>query len=394
MPHIRTKFKPFDEVIDIASELDIVEFVAVEQDNKEIIFGLNYKDENFLLVYRAIESGALLKYEKITRPLKLATLKEALEKLCTELRLEVLDSNITTTRQRPPLFASKYYKRIESFSDIEFTHDKVSIEVGFGSGRHILYQANTNQDTLYIGIEIHTPSAQQLLKQIEIQGLNNIWVVNYDARLFFEMLPPNIASQVFVHFPVPWDKKPLRRVISSSFTNEALRILDIDGTLELRTDSDLYYKYAFDVFSMLPKLSMNINKNHALPVMSKYEARWVRQEKDIYDVVIKCEEKSNKKEQEYSFLFGDFGYNILLKNTISKDSFIYDDYFVHFESIYMIGTFGLIIKCAFGSFERPEHKYIILTDNKVAYYPSLPIASKSNYNAHLKIKEFLNVNNH
>lgn len=393
MPHIRTKFKPFDEVINSATKLDMVEFVAVEQDNKEILIGVDYKNEKFLLVYRAIEFGALLKYEKITRPLKLVILKEALEKLCTELELDLIDSNIATTRQKPPLFASKYYKRIESFSDIEFTHKKVSFEVGFGSGRHILYQANTNSDTLYIGIEIHTPSAQQLLKQIEIQGLSNIWVVNYDARLFFEMLPSNIASQVFVHFPVPWDKKPLRRVISSSFTNEAMRILDIGGTLELRTDSDLYYKYALDVFSMLPRLSIKVNKNYALPVMSKYEARWIRQEKDIYDVVVQCEEKSLEKKQEYDFLFDNFRYNTLLKNTISKDSYIYEDYFVHFESIYMIGSYGLVVRCAFGSFERPEHKYIILTDSKAEYYPSLPIPSKSNYNAHLKIKEFLNVNN-
>ncbi len=394
MPHIRTEFRPFNEVIDIANKLEMVEFVAVEKDNKEILFGLNYKNEKFLLVYRAIEFGALLKYEKITRPLKLATLKEALEKLCTELGLEIIDSNIATTRQKPPLFASKYYKKIESFTDIEFPCDNVSIEVGFGSGRHILYQANTNPDTLYIGIEIHTPSAQQLLKQIEIQNLTNIWVVNYDARLFFEMLPSNLATQIFVHFPVPWDKKPLRRVISGSFTNEALRILDKNGTLELRTDSDLYYKYALDVFSLLPRLSMGVNKNHALPVMSKYEARWVRQEKDIYDVVIKCEDKSAKKEEEYNFLFSDFGYNISLKDIISKESNIYEDYFVHFESIYMMDTIGIVIKCAFGSFERPEHKYIILGANNVEYYPSLPIASKSNYNAHLKIKEFLNVNNH
>jgi tRNA (guanine-N7-)-methyltransferase len=139
---------------------------------------------------------------------------------------------------------------------------------------------------------------------------------------------------------------------------------------------------------------MSINKNHALPVMSKYEARWVRQEKNIYDVVVKCEEKSDAKDAKYNFLFNDFRYNISLQDIISKESYIYEDYFVHFESIYMIGTLGIIIKCAFGSFERPEHKYIILGENKLEYYPSLPIASKSNYNAHLKIKEFLDVNNH
>ena len=85
------------------------------------------------------------------------------------------------------------------------------------TGIYLLHQAKKNPDTLFIGLEIHTPSAQQVLKQIELQNLDNIWVVNYDARLFLEMLPSNICSQIFVHFPVPWDKKPHRRVISKSF---------------------------------------------------------------------------------------------------------------------------------------------------------------------------------
>jgi len=31
------------------------------------------------------------------------------------------------------------------------------------------------------------------------------------------MLSSNIADRLFVHFPVPWDKKPHRRVISPQF---------------------------------------------------------------------------------------------------------------------------------------------------------------------------------
>lgn len=397
MPHIRVKFKSYEEIADIAKNINMVDFVAIQDNNNELIFGINYKNEEFLLVYRKIEIGGLLKYEKISRPLKLATLKEALEKLCVELGFEVIDSNVATTRQKPPLFASKYYKKIENFANVDFGYEKVSIEVGFGSGRHILYQANTNPDTLYVGIEIHTPSAQQLLKQIEIQGLNNIWVVNYDARLFLEMLPSNITTQIFVHFPVPWDKKQQRRVIGKAFTDESMRILKINGTLELRTDSDLYYNYALETFSALPKLDMTIKKNYALPIMSKYEARWVRQEKDIYDVIVRNEDNSPQNDTSYNFLFSSFGYNIKSIDSLSNQSYIDDDYFVHFESKYIFDDnkkSGAIIKCAFGNFERPEHKYIMIYKDSIKYYPSLPIASSGNYKAHLKIKEHLDVNNY
>ena len=248
---------------------ELIEFVAHSDSYPETLIGVNYQNEKFLLIYKYTDNEAMLKYEKITRPLKLSLLKDAIGKVANILEFDILSSNIVNVRHKEPLFASKYFKKIEDFIDIEFEHKDIAVEVGFGSGRHILYQAKQNPQTLFIGIEIHTPSAGQLLKQIEIQELSNIWVVNYDARLFLEMLPSNICKQIFVHFPVPWDKKPSRRVIGDEFTSEAMRVLDIDGTLELRTDSDLYYEYALQTFSKLPKLKMKINKNYALPIISK-----------------------------------------------------------------------------------------------------------------------------
>ncbi len=56
----------------------------------------------------------------------------------------------------------------------------------------------------------------------------------------WNLLTSNKVEKIFVHFPVPWDKKPHRRIFSNEFINEALRILKIKGTLELRTDSRKY----------------------------------------------------------------------------------------------------------------------------------------------------------
>ncbi|MDD5406770.1 MAG: tRNA (guanosine(46)-N7)-methyltransferase TrmB [Sulfurovaceae bacterium] len=391
MPHIKVTPISKQELANRAEKhSELIEFIARSENYPETLIGINYQNEKFLLVYKYTNDEAMLKYEKITRPLKLTLLKEAIGLVANILELNILSSNIVDIRHKQPLFASKYFKRIEDFIDIKFEHKSIAIEVGFGSGRHILYQAKQNPQTLFIGIEIHTPSAGQLLKQIEIQGLSNIWVVNYDARLFLEMLPSNICKQIFVHFPVPWDKKPSRRVIGDEFTSEAMRVLDIDGTFELRTDSDLYYEYALHTFSKLPKLKMEIKKNYALPIISKYEARWQRQSKDIYDVTLLCDEKSNKKQEKYDFNCSDLRYNIDIDKQLPRTSQVHDDYFIHFERLYKMNMDTLLIKCAFGSFARPEHKYIIVNKNSCEYYPSLPIPSHANYKAHLAIKEFLN----
>jgi tRNA (guanine-N7-)-methyltransferase len=218
------------------------------------------------------------------------------------LNLDVLSSNIAISNTKSAL-SSEHFKKIEDFENITYPKEKISVEVGFGSGRHLLYQAQKNPDTLFIGIEIHTPSAQQVLKQIELQELDNIWVVNYDARLFLEMLSSNVCEQIFVHFPVPWDKKPHRRVISPSFLDESMRVLRKGGRLELRTDSDNYFWYALETFFSVSKVEVEVRKNEALEVTSKYEARWLRQEKDIYDVYVKCTQESAPKEGTIDFNF-------------------------------------------------------------------------------------------
>ncbi len=388
MPHL--KVTPFD-TSNLAEQIEkssIMKSVAKAFTSDDIIIEVEHAGEEFLLQLKPDEKAYLLKYDKVTRPLKVNILKEALGTVSKELNLEVRDSNIAMSNVKPAL-SSEYFKKIEDFEDITYTKDKVSVEVGFGSGRHLLHQAKKNPDTLFIGLEIHTPSAQQVLKQIELQKLDNIWVVNYDARLFLEMLPSNICSQIFVHFPVPWDKKPHRRVISKSFLDESMRVLGVDGRLELRTDSDNYFWYALETFFSVPKVEVEVRKNEALEVTSKYEARWLKQEKDIYDVYVKATEISEEKHVIIDFNFNDVKYTHDIENRLPKKALVYDGYFVHFERLYQISDKSLFIKCAFGSFDRPEHKYILVEEESCRYFVSPPVKTTVNFQAHQKLIEQL-----
>jgi tRNA (guanine-N7-)-methyltransferase len=388
MPHL--KIKPFDISI-VEKELEkstIMTFCARALTRDEMLIGVEHAGEEFLLLLKPDEEAYLLKYDKVTRPLKVNLLKEALEKVSNELDLEILSSNIAISNTKTPL-SSEYFKKIGDFENITYPKEKISVEVGFGSGRHLLYQAKKNPDTLFIGLEIHTPSAQQVLKQIELQGLENIWVVNYDARLFLEMLPSNVCEQIFVHFPVPWDKKPHRRVISPSFLDESMRVLRKGGRLELRTDSDKYFWYSLETFFSIPKVEVEIRKNEALEVTSKYEARWLRQEKDIYDVYVKCTQESAPQELTIDFNFNDVKYTQGIEERLPQKALVYEGYFVHFERVYRVSEKSLLIKCAFGSFDRPEHKYILLKEESCRYFVSSPVKTTVNFQAHQKLAEQL-----
>jgi len=388
MPHL--KANPFDtsQLEQALAESQTMTFVATSSSNKEILIGVEHCGEEFLLQLKPDENGVLLKYDKVTRPLKVALLKQAIALVAQELELEILSSNIAFSSSKAPL-SSQYFKKIEDFEGMVYPKEKLCVEVGFGSGRHLLYQAKKNPDTLFIGLEIHTPSAQQVLKQIELQNLENIWVVNYDARLFLEMLPSNKCEQIFVHFPVPWDKKPHRRVISPSFVEESMRVLKKDGQLELRTDSDAYFWYALETFFASLKAEVTVYKNKALEVTSKYEARWLRQEKDIYEVHVRTLLESPPKTEVIDFNFNEVKYTDKLKECLPLKAVIYEGYFVHFERIYTISKHALLIKCAFGSFDRPEHKYLLLDAQSCRYFVSPPVKTSVNFQAHQALKALL-----
>jgi len=390
MPHL--KVSPFDStcIVPSLAQSKVMTLHAKSLTSDDEVIGVEHEGEEFLLQIKPNSKATLLKYDKVTRPLKVNILKEAIGIVSKELGLDVLSSNISISNTKAAL-SSKYFKKIENFEEISFPKEKVSVEVGFGSGKHLLFQANKNQDTLFIGLEIHTPSAQQVLKQIELQNLDNIWVVNYDARLFLEMLPSNVCEQIFVHFPVPWDKKPHRRVISPSFLGESMRVLNVGGRLELRTDSDKYFWYSLETFFSIPKIEVEVRKNEALGVTSKYEARWKRQEKDIYDVHVKCKESSEEKSLVLDFNFNIVKYRNGIENDLPKKTLVFDGYFVHFERMYKTEDERLLIKCAFGSFDRPEHKYIFLDKTSCRYFVSAPVRTSANYKAHRKIMELLNV---
>lgn len=390
MPHITVK--PFDTSKlreDIYGNTKLL-FKSQDLNSSDEIIGVEVENEKFLLYLKKSKKNWLLKYDKVTRPLNVSLVKQAIGDI--SIGLEILNSNIAIRKSQTKL-ANQYEKSIEDFIDIDFPLDSVSIEVGFGSGKHLLHQAINNPNRLFIGIEIHTPSAQQVLRQIELKNIENIWIVNYDARLLLEMMPSNSCSNIFVHFPVPWDKKPYRRVISTSFLEESMRVLKKNGRLELRTDSYKYFWYSLDTFlgEDIAKTALEIRKNESLDITSKYEARWLRQEKDIYDVFVTAQDNSAKRDFDFDFSFDNIVYKNSILDKISKKPILFDGFFCHFERIYRVSQSAILLKLTLGSFDRPEKKYIWMDNGMSYYFGSPPVKTVTNYKTHLKIKEYLNV---
>ncbi|MDN5106627.1 tRNA (guanosine(46)-N7)-methyltransferase TrmB [Aliarcobacter butzleri] len=350
------------------------------------------QDKDFLLSIKPKDDDLMIKSDKVTRLSPVSLIKKALNYYVELNHSKILFSNTNNLQAKKEL-KNEYLKDINYFVDDFKTDKEIQIEIGFGSGRHLLHQAKSNPNIQFIGLEIHYPSIEQLLKQLEIQNITNVLVVNYDARLFMEFIESNKVGRIFVHFPVPWDKKPHRRIYSNEFVNEALRVLKIGGTLELRTDSRKYFDFCTEVLTNLPKGRITIDINKDLAVSSKYEDRWKKQGKNIYDVVLEAWNEDENINLNYDFSF-DFEANFnKIINSIPKKSMIEKNYFVHIEEIYTIlekDNSGLI-KITMGNFDRPVTKYILIENKRISYYQGNPLPTSANIDAHKKLIEILSI---
>ena len=350
---------------DVEFLFKVDDLVACKIDNKKFFISVQKRGDKYLI-----------KYDKITRPI-LSNLKKAYKEFIKITNAKIITSNIEGIKEKE--IDNRYILNIND----EFNFDKeLIVEIGFGSGTHLIHLAKKYSDKIIIGIEIHKPSIEQILRRIKHEKIENIRIIDYDGRLVLSKLKSNSVHSIYVHFPVPWDKKPHRRVISQYFINESIRVLKKDGFLHLRTDSDNYFEYSFNEFMKLNKNELKIYKNRDLEVISKYENRWRKMNKNIYDIFLFNQEVSDEIDNKF-----DFSLDCLDVNKATLKPYIFDEFVIHFEKISKIDDNNSLIKLTMGAFERPEHLYIIAGKN--SYYFKEPIKHKLNQKAHNKIKEIL-----
>ena len=389
MPHILTR--KHKDISIPTEEIDGVRFHYIAHNTYEDKICVTSEGKTFFLTKQQKDGNNLIKIDSSTRVTPIKIVKKALNAYAKICNAELLFSN--TSNDNNKLEPKKeYLKEISYFVDKFSTSKDICVEVGFGSGRHMLYQAEQNPNIIYIGLEIHTPSIEQMLKQVKLKDIKNVYAVNYDARLFLEFLQSNSVLKVFVHFPVPWDKKPHRRVMSDEFITECMRVLKVGGSLELRTDSPNYFEYNKELLTHFPSYKSTIEKNKDLAISSKYEDRWKKQGKDIWDITIYAKDVSANIEINKDFTFN-IKNNILqehLENNLSTKAVVKDGYFVHIGHLYIVNENKFLLHLTMGSFNKPLAKYLLIQNNEITYFQTNPIPTSANQHAHKLINELIN----
>lgn len=120
----------------------------------------------------------------------------------------------------------------------------VWLEIGFGGGEHLLWQAKAHPDVGLIGCEPFLDGVVKVLSAVDdaaVAGtgaLANVRLHADDARPLLRGLPDGQIGRAFILFPDPWPKArhQKRRLVSESTLRELARAMRPGAELRLGTD--------------------------------------------------------------------------------------------------------------------------------------------------------------
>lgn len=123
--------------------------------------------------------------------------------------------------------------------------DEVWLEIGFGGGEHLAWQAGANPRVGILGCEPFINGVAKLVSEINDTNLTNVRLLADDARFLLEKLKPASISRVFILYPDPWPKlrQKKRRFVNDETLALISAALKNDGELRFASDIPDYVQW-------------------------------------------------------------------------------------------------------------------------------------------------------
>jgi len=122
------------------------------------------------------------------------------------------------------------------------------LEVGFGSGEHLVHQAQLHPEIEFIGCEPFINGVATILGKIRHAGLKHIAVYLNDARDLFDVLPANSIDRAFLFYPDPWPKKRhfRRRFVTQDHLKPLHNVMKSGSVFRVATDIPDYVRQTLE----------------------------------------------------------------------------------------------------------------------------------------------------
>ena len=133
-----------------------------------------------------------------------------------------------------------------SWQNIFLNDQPVELEIGSGKGTFLLAAATQFPNHNFVGIEWARAYCDFAADRLRRHGLTNARMVRSDANWWIRAhVPDQSLHALHVYFPDPWPKARhhKRRLIQTSFLQQAVRILVPGGVLRVVTDHAGYFEH-------------------------------------------------------------------------------------------------------------------------------------------------------
>jgi tRNA (guanine-N7-)-methyltransferase len=126
--------------------------------------------------------------------------------------------------------------------------DDIWLEIGFGGGEHLFWQAQHHPNVGLIGAEPYLNGVVKLLSKREASPLPNIRIHMGDAREIIEAMPDASLGRVFILFPDPWPKTRhhKRRFIQMEMLDQLARVMKPGAELRFASDDSGYLEWTLE----------------------------------------------------------------------------------------------------------------------------------------------------
>ncbi len=127
-------------------------------------------------------------------------------------------------------------------------HAGYALEIGFGAGEHLAWQAERHPEIGFLGAEYFVNGVAGLLRQIQDRGLGNVRIYHGDARDLLDALSERSLDRAYILFPDPWPKARhrKRRMVQDQTLARLAQVLRDEAELRLATDDMDYLRWMLE----------------------------------------------------------------------------------------------------------------------------------------------------
>lgn len=170
------------------------------------------------------------------------------------------------------------------WNELFFKSDSpIVLELGCGKGEYTVGLAKLFPNKNFIGVDIKGARMWTGAKQALEENLPNVAFLRTHIELINHFFAQGEVSEIWITFPDPQMSKVSKRMTSIRFMKLYRNILEDDGLIHLKTDSDFMYTYTSEMVKVnnLPVCFETDDLYHSgliddiLKIQTFYEQQWL-----------------------------------------------------------------------------------------------------------------------